>query len=75
MSELHSGVPHDLPEYVPNLTTSPPRTIRWRVQVFKDGWGWSWVHQCRSHYHSEHHGYESWAEAFRTACEHLRSCP
>jgi hypothetical protein len=43
MSEAHSGIPHDLPEYEPN---DPPRDTWRRARVFKDGNCWTWEHQC-----------------------------
>ena len=68
MSDLHSGIPHDLPEYVPN---DPPK---WRVQVYLGGWGWKWTHQCDATHHKDGHSYATWRMALRYAYEHAKEC-
>jgi hypothetical protein len=43
MSEEHSGLSHDLPEYVPNWPV-PVRKIR--AVVYMRAGVWFWGHQC-----------------------------
>lgn len=65
----HTWLSHDLPEIT---TPSPLLDIRWRAQVFKSGWGWSWTHQCAARDHAEEFGYLTQAIALTSACEHMR---
>lgn len=68
MNEEHSGIPHDLPEYVPN---DPPR---WRVQLYRGQWGWNWGHQCGPTTHKQGHGYLTWRIAWKYAQKHAEEC-
>ncbi|MFD5107150.1 hypothetical protein [Streptomyces cinereoruber] len=71
MSEEHSGLSHDLPEYTPN---TDPLPTRWRVQLYRSAWGWQWGHQCDAITHRQGHGYKSWLMALRYANEHAKEC-
>ena len=68
MTDAHSGIPHDLPEYVPN---DPPK---WRVQLYRGPWGWNWTHQCDATHHKDGHSYATWRMAYRYAYEHAKEC-
>lgn len=69
MTDIHSGIPHDLPEYEPN--TNPPK---WRVQVFREPWGWGWTHQCDAKRSRAGHSYLAWRIAMSDANKHARRC-
>jgi hypothetical protein len=42
MSDEHSGLSHDLPEYTPNW----PVPVKVKAKVMKGTGGWAWVHSC-----------------------------
>lgn len=42
MNERGSGIPHDLPEYVPNDVYEPPPEPPGRLKVYKAGLDWWW---------------------------------
>lgn len=68
-------VPHDLPEYRPNI--DPPHAPWRRVKVFYDAdyRRWNWVHRCPWHEAPElGHGYYSLRIAYTYAVAHLGSC-
>jgi hypothetical protein len=82
VSDRHTGLSHDLPEYVPNLP------VRSKATVFKGLNGrWYWGHWCRlgSSYRSgplrvdnmigpPTSGAESWEQAFRNSLKHMENC-
>lgn len=71
MSDSHRGMPHDLPEYVPNW----PVAVKVKAKVCKGFTGWLWSHQCP---HREAWGgmigYPSQPAAFEAALKHARGC-
>lgn len=71
MSDVHSGIPHDLPEYEPNTNPLP---TRWRVQLYRGQWGWDWVHQCGPDTVKKGHSYLTWRMALRYANKHAEEC-
>lgn len=48
MSDNHTGLSHDLPEYVPNMPLAADlrRQVRSRIKVYKRAGYWSWRHDC-----------------------------
>jgi hypothetical protein len=48
VSDNHRGLPHDLPDYVPNLPLAADvrRQMRGKVRVYKRAEWWSWSHTC-----------------------------
>lgn len=75
MSEGHSGLSHDMPEYVPNW---PPRP---KARIYKDGdlFGepcWRWEHPCRYRGGVPNVSYpqDSWPAALAGALKHLERC-
>lgn len=71
MSDSHRGLPHDLPDYVPNW----PVAIRVKAKVMKGKDGWIWIHLCPRKMRK---AYEilipTQAEAFEAALKHARGC-
>ncbi|MFF9268598.1 hypothetical protein [Streptomyces rochei] len=71
MSDHRRGLPHDLPEYVPNW----PVAIKTKAAVLKGRSGWFWTHICLRKGRSEVAiGYASQPEAFADALKHARGC-
>lgn len=70
MSEGHSGLSHDLPEYVPNWPPPP------KARVYKDGPWWRWEHACRYRGGVLNHSYpqDSQPAALAGALKHLERC-
>lgn len=71
MTDVHSGIPHDLPEYEPD---TDPLPTRWRVQLYRGTWGWNWGHQCSPTVHKDGHSYLTWRMALRYANLHAERC-
>ena len=71
MTEAHSGIPHDLPEYEPNTNPLP---TRWRVQLYRGRWGWCWTHQCGPLTVEEFWGGTEWAATLALANKHAKEC-
>lgn len=71
MTDVHSGIPHDLPEYEPD---TDPLPTRWRVQVYRDRSGWAWVHQCTPKRSRKIRFYVTWGNAFWVANLHAKEC-
>ena len=72
---LARRVPHDLPEYRPNV--DPPQAPWRRVKVFyePEQQRWNWRHVCPWHPKPEYgHGYYSLRIAYMYAVAHLGSC-
>lgn len=75
MSDNHTGLPHDLPEYVPNW----PVPVKVKAKVYKLSNGWSWSHNCP---HTPFGVQKvtlgfvqpSQPEAFAAALKHARGC-
>lgn len=68
----HRGLPHDLPEYVPNW----PVPVKIKAKVYQiSGGAWSWSHDC-----PRRTGFTlGWAQAtqpaaFEAALKHARGC-
>lgn len=72
MSDDHTGLPHDLPEYVPNW----PLPVKVKAVVAKGAEGcWLWFHPCpRKDGWSLVHCYVSQSAAFEAALKHARGC-
>jgi hypothetical protein len=72
VSDNHHGLPHDLPEYVPNW----PVPVKVKARVYKDTWGWTWTHSCPVTGRALALGYPltDWAAAFEAALKHARGC-
>ena len=72
MSDNHRGLPHDLPEYVPNW----PVAIKRKAKVMKGKDGWVWVHNCpRSPLAvAAEILIPTQPEAFAAALKHARGC-
>ncbi|MEV7814277.1 hypothetical protein AB0P05_26665 [Streptomyces flaveolus] len=76
MSDDHRGLPHDLPEYVPNW----PVPIKVRAKVYKipETGYWYWSHRCprRGTGHVVALGYPqpTHAAAYAAALKHARGC-
>lgn len=73
MSDEHSGLSHDLPEYVPNW----PVPVKVKTKVFKGVMTpfWFWTHNCPKR-DVVHIGspYLTQALAFEAALKHARGC-
>lgn len=67
----HRGLPHDLPEYIPNW----PMPVKVKARVCKGFTGWMWSHPC-PHKQSRAGmiGCASQAAAFAAALKHTRGC-
>jgi hypothetical protein len=75
MSEEHSGLSHDMPEYVPNW----PARAKARVYKGTTLGGepcWRWEHPCRYRGGVPNYGYpkDSQPEALAGALKHLENC-
>lgn len=72
MSEEHSGLSHDLPEYVPNW----PVPVRIKARVHKCPSGWIWGHLCpvSSRWRVVGLPKTTQAEAFAAALKHVQGC-
>jgi hypothetical protein len=67
----HHGLPHDLPEYVPNW----PVPVRVKATVVKGRSGWLWAHQCpHKGIPALAMGYRTQTLAFAAALKHARGC-
>lgn len=72
MSDNHHGLPHDLPEYVPNW----PLPIKVKAKVYRlNGGAWSWSHDCPKRC-SFAIGFAQTTQpaAFEAALKHARGC-
>lgn len=71
MSDEHTGLSHDLPDYVPNW----PVPVKVKARVLKGKDGWAWIHLCP---HRTPGAYEilvpSQSAAFEAALKHARGC-
>jgi hypothetical protein len=73
VSDNHTGLPHDLPEYVPNWPVPAP--VKVPAKVFKGKLGWIWGHCCpRRQRHTLGFGYPTQQAAFAAALKHARGC-
>lgn len=71
MSEGHSGLPHDLPEYVPNWPV-PPRA---KVRVYRASDAlWYWGHACPAGGWAYGNAFSSQSAAFKAALKHAKGC-
>lgn len=72
MSDNHTGLPHDLPEYAPNW---PVPVEKVKAKVFKGKTSWIWGHCCPRHpKHTLGFGYPTQRAAFRAALRHAEGC-
>jgi hypothetical protein len=73
MSDEHSGLSHDLPEYTPNWPV--PGKVRSKVYKLKGTGKWAWAHNC-----PRRQGYalgmpaRTLPEAYSAALKHARGC-
>jgi hypothetical protein len=77
MSDEHTGLPHDLPEYVPNWPVSVPVKVKAKVYRLSASWGWS--HSCPHRPFGVQritvgHGHPTQPAAFAAALKHARGC-
>jgi hypothetical protein len=73
MSDNRRGLPHDLPEYVPNW----PVPVKVKAKVYKRGGVWFWSHRCpRRGATTVALGYAqaTLPEAYDFALKHARGC-
>lgn len=72
MSDNHTGLPHDLPDYVPNW----PVPVKVKAWVYKDTHGWTWTHHCpvAGRALALGHPLTTHADAFKAALKHARGC-
>lgn len=72
MSDDHTGLPHDLPEYTPNW----PVSVRVKARVYKSPAGWTWGHLCpvSSRWMTIGLVKSTRAEAFAEALKHVQGC-
>ncbi|MEV4228108.1 hypothetical protein AB0J81_13605 [Streptomyces bobili] len=74
MSDEHSGLSHDLPEYTPNW----PVPVKVKAIVYKRGGVWLWSHECPrkglARVIALGGGKASLPEAFNAALKHARGC-
>jgi hypothetical protein len=71
MSDNHTGLPHDLPEYEPNW----PAAVRVKAQVYRLPSGWAWSHDCpRKGWVFLGFPRTTHAVAFVAALKHARGC-
>jgi len=70
MSDNHTGLPHDLPDYTPNWP------VRAKARVYKDGMWWRWMHACRYRGGVMNYSYPETSQpiAFERALKHLERC-
>ncbi|MFF5471066.1 hypothetical protein [Streptomyces achromogenes] len=76
MSDGHRGLPHDLPEYAPNLPLAAElrRQVRSKARVAKTAYGkWGWEHDCGPHLHYVG-GLPDQPWAFAEALAHVKEC-
>lgn len=74
MSDNHRGLPHDLPEYVPNWPV--PVKVKAKVYQLPNSGRWSWSHACpkRNGWAMVGHPERTQAAAFEAALKHARGC-
>lgn len=74
MSDEHSGLSHDLPEYVPNWPL-PVKKVKAQVYRYPTG-GWGWGHRCPKNGAIVAIGKPktTQAEAFAAALKHVQGC-
>ena len=71
MSEEHSGLSHDLPEYTPNW----PVPVKVKARVYKSCTGWAWIHHCPHKFLLSAYGLcASQPAAFEAALKHAWGC-
>jgi hypothetical protein len=72
MSDNRTGLPHDLPEYVPNW----PVPVKVKAKVYKRGGAWYWAHACPKGPRVAALGWPqpTLPEAFEAALKHARGC-
>lgn len=71
MSDHHSDLSRDLPEYTPNW----PVPVKVKASVVKGCDGWMWAHNCPHRLlWAMSFGYPSQAAAFEAALKHARGC-
>lgn len=63
----HHGLPHDLPEYVPN------RPVKAKARVYKTGSYWGWHHDCGDQVMGQGI-FDTQPMALRWALYHLERC-
>lgn len=72
MSEEHSGLSHDLPEYTPNWPV--PVKVKARVYKYPNGY-WGWAHNCPKRITFALGGPQpTQPAAFAAALKHARGC-
>jgi ribosomal protein S13 len=74
--DSHTGLSHDLPEYVPNtlpLAADLRRQVRSKVKVFKMSAYWGWRHDC-GHQVMGQTCFDSQPMALNWALHHLKGC-
>jgi hypothetical protein len=74
MSDDHRGLPHDLPEYVPNW----PVPVKVKATVYKRDGFWFWGHECprkgTARVFRLGGAKRDLSEAFDAALKHARGC-
>lgn len=80
MSDEHSGLSHDMPEYVPNWpVASWPVPAKVKASVYQGGDGlWYWAHNCPRKAILRRYALgrprRTQAEAFAEALKHVQGC-
>jgi hypothetical protein len=73
VSDNHTGLPHDLPEYVPNWPV--PVAVKVKAKVIRGRDGWLWAHDCpRRPLWAMGFSYPTQQAAFEAALKHTRGC-
>jgi len=73
VSEAHSGLPHDMPEYEVYV----PGTVKViKARVYKDGRWWRWEHACGYRGRALLYSYpqDSQSVALAGALKHMTGC-
>jgi hypothetical protein len=74
VSDEHSGLSHDLPEYVPNWPL-PVRKVKVQVYQLRGTGEWAWAHDCpRKIGFTLGFARPTQAEAFAAAHKHVQGC-
>jgi hypothetical protein len=76
VSDNHTGLPHDLPEYEPNWPVPAP--VKVKARVYKRCGVWFWGHECprrgMARVVALGHPQATLTAAFEAALRHARGC-
>lgn len=75
MSDTHTGLSHDMPEYRPNWPLRPKARV-YKDTTFFGGPCWRWEHACHYRGGALNYGYPetTHAQALERALKHMEGC-